>query len=192
MNNTAGQGGDALYGGIVGLYSYIKGDWKITIPCSSLFEKVSNIAPNTSSQVASDPIRVCHCKYSFPECDMARIRVDPIFPGQTISVSAIVVGYEQGTVAGSVFAAFQPLHSKVPQLPAGEDTKRATQVHCNELKYTIFSTNKTEVLVLSTISQAESLLVDETTGPISFSEFPLYMGHCWSDNRLSQIQHQDC
>ena len=80
-------------------------------------------------------------------------------------MSSIVVGYEEGTVVGSVFAA----------LAAGEDTKRATQVHCNELEYTIFSKNTREVLVLSTISQDDSLLVDETTGPISFSEFPLYV-----------------
>ena len=172
MNNTAGQGGDVLYGSVVGYYYYYRDEGKFSIPCSQLFEEISNITPNTSSQVASDPIRVCYCDWGLPDYDVVSIEGDPIFPGQSITVPAIVVGYEGGTVAGSVFANFQPLNSRRPQLEGGENTKKVTQVHCNELEYTIFSTNTKEVLVLSTIDQEKSLLVDENSGS---SEFPLYV-----------------
>ena len=109
--------------------------------CSFLLAEVYSITPNTLSQVASDPIRVCICNNSIPECHRVSITIDHIFPGQSFSISTVVVGEELGTVPGSVFANFLPLHSIRPRLALGEDTQRATQFHCNtEMKYTIFST----------------------------------------------------
>ena len=206
VNNTAGQGGDVLYGSVVGYCYYYRDEGKFSIPCSQLFEEISNITPNTSSQVASDPIRVCYCDWGLPDCDMVSIEGDSIFPGQSITVPAIVVGYEGGTVAGLAFANFLPLHSRRSQLEGGENTKKVTQVHCNELEYTIFSTNTADVLVLSTIDQEKSLLVDENSGS---TEFPLYvnislspclpgftllkdLGRCECSKFLSQLSRVSC
>ena len=138
--------------------------------CSVLFAEVSSITPNTLSQVASDPIRVCICKNSVPECHRVSIKIDPIFPGQSFSISVVVVGEELGTVAGSVFANFLPLHSMRPQLALGEDTQGATQLSCNKMEYTIFSIKSTEVLILTTVS-----IIGEYANPTSFTKFPVYV-----------------
>jgi len=175
VNNSAGQGGNALYGKILGNYAYIKDGHTYVIKCSSLFKIITSITPNTLSQVASDPYRVCICNNSTPECHMTSMAVDPIFPGQSFSISTVVVGEQRGTVAGSVFASFLPLNSIQPQLEAGEDTKGVTQPHCTELEYTIFSTNTKEVLVLTTFNREESITVNENTALFSFREFPFYV-----------------
>ena len=193
VNSSAGQGGDALYGRTLGYSPWPR---NYSLNCSSLFDEdnddcsvvelsneyinyancsfvfaaVSSITPNTLSQVASNPVRVCICNNSTPECHMTSMAVDPIFPGQSFSISTVVVGEELGTVIGSVFANFLPLHSNRPQLAAGEDTQGATQLHCNTMEYTIFSINSTEVLVLTTDS-----VVGEYTDPTSFTKFPVYV-----------------
>ena len=185
MNNSAGQGGDALYGRILGFYPQTRNDtvncsshfeesfYSVAehyVDCSVLFTEVSSITPNTLSQVASDPVHVCICSNGTPECHMTSMAVDPIFPGQSFSISTVVVGEELGTVARSVFANFLPLHSTRPRLAAGEDTQEATQHHCNKMKYTIFSVNSTEVLVLTSDS-----VVGEFTNPTSFTMYPVYV-----------------
>ena len=191
MNNSAGQGGDALYGRILGFYQQTR---NVSLNCSSLFDKqklaclfgeqfneyyincsvlfteVSSITPNTLSQVASDPTRVCICNNGTPACHMTSMAVDPIFPGQSFSISTAVTGLELGTVAGSVFANFLPLHSIRPQLAAGEDTQEATQLHCNRMEYTIFSINSTEVLVLTADSS-----FGRYTNPSSFTKSLFYV-----------------
>ena len=135
VNNSAGQGGDAVYGRTLGFNRRTRNG---SLNCSSLFEEQKNlcffgkqfheyyvncsdllaevysITPNTLSQVASDPIRVCICNNSIPECHRVSITIDPIFPGQSFSISTVVVGEELGTVSGPVFANFLPLHSIRP------------------------------------------------------------------------------
>ena len=193
VNNSAGQGGDALYGRIQGFNSQTKNNDSLNcsshfeevnddfcslvelaseyyVNCSFLFKDVSSITPNTLSQVASDPVRVCICNNDTPECNIFNITVNPIFPGQSFSISTVVTGEELGTVAGSVFANFLSLHSIRPQLARGEDTQEVTQLHCNRNEYTIFSINSTEVLVLTSDS-----VVGEYTDPTSFTRFPVYV-----------------
>ena len=187
VNNSAGQGGDALYGETLGFYWPLGNDFlncsspfghcplveqssEFYANCSVLFTQVSSISPNTLSQVASDPVRVCICSNSTPECHMTSMAVDPIFPGQSFSISTAVMGNELGTVAGSVFAIFLPLYSVRPWLAAGEDTQGATQLHCNKMEYTIFSINSKEVLLL-----ASNSIMSEYTDPTLFTKFPVYV-----------------
>ena len=174
INNSAGQGGDVLYGNTPG--EFHPPDKETNIPCQSAFREISNMEPNTLSQIASNPIRVCICNNNKPDCHMFSISTDPIFPGQRIIISVVVVGEnEVGTVGGSVFAMFLQLHSIRPHLGTGENAKGVTQRYCNDLEYTIYSRNSEEVLVLSTINGEESMFIDENIGPISFTEFPVYV-----------------
>ena len=73
-----------------------------------------------------------------------------IYPGQTINISAVVVGQNIGTVAGSVYAQFLQRGSP-PQLESGQEVQRVTQHKCNDLYYTIFSQSEvsTTLLVLT-------------------------------------------
>ena len=154
VNNSAKKGGDVMYG-------------RERTTCLRLFNNVSYISPDTLSKVTSKPSRVCICKNNTPACNVPEIEVDPIFPGQSVNVSAVVVGVEYGTVAGSVFATFLPHYSHRPQLAAGEGTQRVTQLHCNELQYTIFSRNTNEMLGLT-----KGSAIGDYSDSITFTEWP--------------------
>ena len=140
-NNSAGQGGDVVYGGRmestcpIDAYNIL--DYS---SCLSRFLEVSVINPKTLSPISSEPSRVCFCnKSGIPEClPLSHPTKFSIYPGQKISISAIVVGQNFGTVAGSVFAQF--FYSKLtPQLDVRESAQEVQHIHCNHLVYTILS-----------------------------------------------------
>ena len=83
---------------------------------------------------------MCFCnKSGTPDCLPLSHRTKfSIYPGQKISISAVVVGQNFGTVAGSVFAQF--FYSKpTPQLDVRESAQEVQHIHCNHLVYTILS-----------------------------------------------------
>ena len=156
-NNSAGKGGDIVYGGHVA-YGVTNNK-----NCMDTFKDISNISETSLSLISSDPLRVCLCNQSgLPDCMLLD---DPtphsIYPGQTISISAVVVGQDWGTVAGSVFAQF--LHKSNPEnttcLKSSQGVQDANKDSCNSLHYTIFSMNENmqQMLVLT----AQDLYVSE-------------------------------
>ena len=123
--------------------------------CMDTFKQISNISEASLSLVSSDPLRVCLCNQSgLPDCTLL---VDPtphsIYPGQTISISAAVVGQDWGTVAGSVYAQF--LHKSTPEntmsLKSTQNVQNSNEDSCNSLHYTVFSMNENmqQMLVLT-------------------------------------------
>ena len=103
INNTAGKGGDVLYGGLVKL-GY-DGDWN----CLLSFKNISDISQQSGlSLISSAPSRVCLCNETGqPDClTVADPTTRVMYPGQTITIPAVVVGQDFGTVSGSVFAQF--------------------------------------------------------------------------------------
>ena len=156
-NNSAGKGGDIVYGGLVAYGLNGKKN------CMDTFKAISNISETSLSLISSDPLRVCLCNQSeLPDCMLLD---DPtphsIYPGQTISISAVVVGQDWGTVAGSVYAQF--LHKSTPEnttcLKSSQGVQSANKDSCNSLHYTIFSMNENvhQMLVLT----AQDLYVSE-------------------------------
>ena len=187
-NNSAGKGGDILYGGQVALG--LDGDWN----CLDSFKEISNISQNGLSLISSDPLRVCLCSArGQPDCP---VLLDPtphtIYPGQTITISAAVVGQDFGTVAGSVYAQFLQRGSP-PHLESGQEVQGVTQRNCNRLRYTIFSQSKVaeEVLVLTAHDSYVSELNDvdysdinntlryyyetQAVKPLVYSNSPVYV-----------------
>jgi len=149
VNNSAGKGGDLLYGGHVALG--LDGDCN----CVDSFKNISNISQNGLSLITSDPSRVCLCNETGqPDC---LTLVDPIphsiYPGQSVTIPAVIVCQQFGAVARSVFAQF--LHRSTaensPQLDTWQATQDVIQEKCNTLNFTIFSKNETSdsVLVLT-------------------------------------------
>ena len=146
-NNSAGKGGDILYRphATFGL----DGQWN----CLESFKNISNISQNGLSLISSDPLRLCLCNGTGqPNC---LVVIDPtphtVYPGQTINISAVVVGQDFETVAGSAVAQF--LHGgSLPQLKSEQKVQGVTQQGCNNLYYTIFSQSEVSkgVLVLTT------------------------------------------
>ena len=134
VNNTAEKGGDILYGARISL-----GQDEDT-NCLESFKRISNILQSGLSLVTSDPSRVCLCNRSGqPDC-LRLVNPKPysIYPGQTIRISAVVVGEDFGTVAGSVYAQF--LEGGSPsQLESGQEVQSVMQHECNDLYYSIFA-----------------------------------------------------
>ena len=104
INNTAEKGGDVLYGGMVA--TGYDGDWN----CLLSFKNISDLTRQSSGQpfrqITSEPSRVCLCTGNQgPDC---LVVIDPthhtLYPGETLSVFAAVVGQDFGTVSGNIYA----------------------------------------------------------------------------------------
>ena len=146
-NNTAGYGGDLVYGGQIA-YGW-DGDWN----CLLGFKNTSHILqPNNMSLISSPPSRVCLCSAAgVPDCfNILDSQTFSIYPGQTISVSAVVTGQGFGTVAGSVHAQFLKLPPTYhrPQLNSWQYTQGVVQYQCKTLSFTISSTREDSSCVL--------------------------------------------
>ena len=103
INNTAGKGGDVLYGRLVVL-GY-DGDWN----CLLSLKNISNMSEQSGlSLISSAPSRVCLCNDAGqPDClTVADSTTCVMYPGQTITIPVVVVGQDFGTATGSVFAQF--------------------------------------------------------------------------------------
>ena len=134
INNTAGKGGDVLYGGLVVLGW--DGDWN----CLLSFKNISDMSQQSGlSAITSDPSRVCFCKDAKPDClTVADPITHHVFPGQTIVVPAVIVGQDYGTVTGSVYVKFLNSSFHVEMAP-GQSVTNVDQCKCNNIEYTVFS-----------------------------------------------------
>ena len=196
-NNFAGQGGDILYGGSLGS-ACNEHDQSRCDSCLFKFQDISSMKNATLSKIASDPSRVCLCTNGRPDClrvsSAAPNNGHGLYPGQTMIVSAVVVGQNFGTVAGSVFAQLlkSPSKTNTPQLGPGQDTQSVEQYNCNTLHYTIFSQVEEVVLMLTAVNMKATYSVtkksvsEATKSYISFQnnkgpfpqdllEFPVYV-----------------
>ena len=154
VNNTAGRGGDVVYGGLVAL-GY-DGDWN----CLQSFKNVSDMSQqNDLSVISSAPSRVCLCQNDhFEHPDDCLTVADPhtysVYPGQTITLPAVVVGQDFGPVTGSAIAQFlpQPYTTCSIDLEQGQDSTSVDKGKCKNLEYSLYTRdeNCTAILVLKT------------------------------------------
>ena len=147
INNTAGKGGDVLYGGLVAL-GY-DGDWN----CLFSFKKISNMSrQNGLSLISSTPSRVCLCNETGqPDClTVADPTTHNIYPGHTITIPAVVIGEDFGTATGSVFAQFLHTPDTISSIDMDQRQYSIAVDHsqCSNLEYTIFSQSEESAAVL--------------------------------------------
>ena len=148
VNNSAGMGGDILYGGQVAFA--MDGDWN----CLESFENISTITAyqNNFSSISSKPSRVCFCNESrIPDCMIfSYTKTHFFYPGQNMSIYAVTVGQNFGTVAGSVYAQyFKKSHTDNQlELDGSQKVQSVTQKSCNKLFYTLFSPKDITNLIL--------------------------------------------
>ena len=180
VNNSAEKGGDILYGGQVAFS--LSGKWN----CLDSFKNISTISQNGLSLISSDPLRVCLCNGTGqPDClDVADPTPCTVYPGQTISISAVVVGQDFGTVAGSAYAQFLQ-RGNPPQLKSGQEVQGVTQHNCKNLYYTIFSQSEVykAVLVLTAHDHYVSKFLDATQDIDTF-DYKLEYYHAHAMERL--------
>ena len=158
-NNAADNGGDAIYGGslhrcmvgnckneghdlipIVGAYIFSNNHWNLV--------QYDTGHHSNLSLISSAPSRVCLCEDGQPDC-LTVFANDTHYPGETFSISAVVVGQGFGTVDGTVYAQF--LNKGIsPRLEELQQSQQVNHSRCTNLKYTVFSAIDKETLVLST------------------------------------------
>ena len=149
-NNTADKGGDVVYGGLVAM-GY-DGDWN----CLLSFKNISNMSQqNGLSVISSEPSRVCLCHDGQPDClTVADLITRNIYPGQTITLPAVVVGQDFGTVTGSVIPQFlQDYTTCSIQFEQGQKSTFVKNGQCADLRYTLYTSggeNCTAILTLKT------------------------------------------
>ena len=202
-NNLALHGGDMLYGGSLGrgcIDSGADAGWTCHSNCLLYFKNISQMqnVNKSSSLIASDAIGVCLCNSSGePDC-LSVVRSDPIsiYPGQTINISAAVVGQDFGAVTGSIFAQFL-YHNEHTVFKASQELQR-TDKQCTTLNYTISSQDQHAVLVLTThfrevtklvknssiknsVEQYYKFLSDKNAFPEHLIEFPKYVNVTFVD-----------
>ena len=192
-NNTANQGGDVLYGGSLGRACTGNSSNKYRCnSCLQVFRNVSKISPKTLSSITSDPSRVCYCinGSSKPNCFVLFHFKFSLYSGQSITISAVVVGQDFGTVAGSVYAHFLPEMEKDSSVALGEkeESQGVRQHSCNNLTYTILShsqTIKEVVLILTAVNKHETQLILPETMDIAKENYEKYKeGNVFPQNLL--------
>ena len=147
-NNTAGEAGSVLYGSNLDLCTSIYN------PDIDAYHKLISwhdilldyTAQSGPSVIASDPIGVCFCDNDEPVCNNKSLSRE-VFPGDSFVISAVIVGQRDGTVPGVVHAMFRYGGDRFHSLGYLQYSQ-ATNNTCSNLTYTVFSREKTEILVL--------------------------------------------
>ena len=187
-NNSAAIAGTALYGGTVD-HCYLLTNSKDISHTSStrLFNKIFHISSqvNDSSNVSSDPQRVCFCDNKQRNCSKTTL-TKLVFPGETFTIWAVVVGQRNGAVPGDVLA--KTTNASVSLGPL-EDVQTIDGIHCTELNYTIFS-NQTEGYVNLTAQQpnANSIIQQQHHPP----QIHAQLRDCPLGFMLTGVQHPSC
>ena len=166
VNNSAGSGGDNIYGGSLGHFCSSKSSSEAK-NFFTLYNMMKKDGQTSFSSIASDPSRVCLCNdMGIPQCTVVFDQSDhSLYPGQTLSLSAVVVGQLFGTVSGFLFAQFLPntLTDGEVRLAPLQDTQAITQHQCNNLDFTIYSLPQkgSVVLALTAVNQKLSVVVSK-------------------------------
>ena len=101
-NNFAESAGSALYGGAIdncelnGVNKYSSGE---------VFDMliINNDPDNNTSNISSDPIKICLCKNNLPKCWSVRVPyLHRVYPGETFQISVVAVGQRNGPVSSTV------------------------------------------------------------------------------------------
>ncbi len=166
-NNTSEIAGSAIYGGWVQRcyiqkyqyldvhYTFINGNW--------FFNRTFQISTVSSdlSPVSSEPVRICLCYNSKPDCNITHHSVKA-YPGEMFKISAIGVGQMYGTVPSTVHA--QVRHTIAPissRLDSWQDVQTLPQF-CTDLSYTVKSPNSAEYFKLIVESDMKEKLLSES------------------------------
>ena len=145
QENYARTAGSALYGGSVDTCNLDQKDYK----GNRSFFKMTHFDENATelSLISSDATRVCICNGYNPDCTILNYTL-AAYPGQTVWISAVAVGQGFGTSPATIHGRFLDSGAEVvPEL--GE--LQASQVHCRNLSYTVFSPNEIEAMLLTVI-----------------------------------------
>ena len=157
-NNKANRGGDQIYG--AALHDNCVMD-EYSSKSVDEFEKFFHFDQGASnlSRISSDAERVCLCDSNGkPMCtsiDYILTIPEDRFPGEVFNISAVVVGYEFGTLSSTVFASLFSVNSDPsPTLGALQNSQSVFYNQCNDLTYSVHSRNTSSVVLVLKVTQA--------------------------------------
>ena len=157
-NNSAGQAGNAVYGGTTN---------------GSEFHFIGPVQNNISSY----PYQVCICINSTPNCTISKVSVDIyIVPGQSYQLEAVAVGQREGIAPATIQAEFDShSHGKLQYT----EYIQAVENKCSILTYTVEFSSETELLKLTT---GEQVWVSKAPLNIKFHRLVCNSGFIWNKN----------
>ena len=163
-NNSADFAGSVLYGGAIDKCE-LNGVNKYS--SSEVFDMlIINNDPdnNTTSNISSDPIKICPCKSNLPDCSCPwYYRVPhPVYPGETFQFSVVAVGQRNGTVSSTVRSTVTSSTTKSHTVNLLEHQYlQQTKNTCTKLNYTVFSLSQGVNMTLHSESSPCSKYGDE-------------------------------
>ena len=156
-NNFADIAGSVLYGGAIdhckltGLDSHSSGE---------VFDMVFRNTDTdyyATSNISSDPFRICLCESNLTYCSKSQYDVIPItaYPGEAFQVSVVAVGQRDGTVPSTVRSIIQQLEggfltsgvSNNSWLQESQYLQQANNT-CTTLNYNVFSLSENVIILL--------------------------------------------
>ena len=185
VNNSAENGGDVVYGG--GTTSCKVSAINNTLYSEEFLSKFTNINKTGHSTFASDPYRVYICRSGTEShCGLVEPRHD-LYSGQTISISAAVVGDVFGRVRGAVYAQLLSKSHHLQELPDPfsqplEKIQEVSAKSCTLLNYTLVSqTSSCEHLILTTSPVKIAIVPDfsDLKDEVNITDvIPFYLATC--------------
>ena len=166
--NVAYNGGEIIFGAALNDECKVNYHYS-SLTSSDVYQSIFFNDTNSSrmSSFSSEPTRVCFCNQSgAPQCmenSSILFHLDqPVFPGEVITLSAVIVGKDFGTASGSVYATFIHSSDNIVVLEPSQYSQAVKYSNCNELEYTILSLPNRSVTLVFTASVAstQSMLTD--------------------------------
>ena len=151
VNNTAVNGGNAIYGESIENCSS-GSDVGSPIGGQVLAWPAFSFEPDLETDISvitSDPSRVCMCENGWPDCRRAHLNASAI-PGEPFTMSLVTVGQRFGAVSGSVYASFVLEAPGNTYHIAQNDRVQATDAsQCKDISFTVSSSDSSAVLALT-------------------------------------------
>ena len=136
-DNTADRAGSSIFGGSIDHCYYYGSSYKHSESKENVFERlfeITSLNPNDTSNISSNPIRVCLCEGSEEGYNCSRrSKSNPVFSGGQVKVNVVVVGQRNGTVPGIVVA---QVHTNI-SLGQHEQNQLINTTECMNLTYTV-------------------------------------------------------
>ena len=152
INNTAKESGNEIFGGWIDWpfkMSDIISSLNHTIPLlcdtKSVFSRLND---SDLSTVSSNPVRVCMCNNSTPNCNITTYTTT-LYPGQSLQLEAVAVGQRYGTVSSTILADYTNSLTSLGSFARGQNIQ-AVGRYCTPLQYTVMSSNAKETIYLHT------------------------------------------
>ena len=137
ISNTAGSEGSSLYGG----YLDECHGMGLSISGLSIFKKIFYYNSSSDLSIQStDPTSVCFCLGSItlkPLCQRQNWSYTrAVYPGETFSIPAVLVGQINGTVPGVVHSTLRDSSASLGEL---QSSQRINKAKCTLLNYSVFT-----------------------------------------------------